>query len=303
MTTVVAIEQGRVERVTERVSRGRVRFVESVGEAGDVGEHGGGTAAATAQGARSAIDVLRVERGEREAGEGVRVWRHAGAGERAFGCGWYRHVMLRLLHQHLFILLDRLYHLTHGDISVLGPTLKTVDVAAVLVLHVGTLLAKSGTLLFPSLLSGKAFSIGGNETVVLLVEPQLTLLKTFPLLQGSGHIGLHALNLALDSSLDVVKLASNGVFVVALLFPRGLLGCSFCGVFLRNVTEVVGLKGIFSSSVVGLANVLSELEDSLALAFITTSSVGKAIAQIVDLLSDGTDGGLVILLVPLQTVP
>jgi hypothetical protein len=63
MAPVMAIEQGRSERVSEGKGRGRVRIVEAVGEAGDIGEHGGGTAASAAHRAGRAVDV-RVERGE-----------------------------------------------------------------------------------------------------------------------------------------------------------------------------------------------------------------------------------------------
>jgi hypothetical protein len=60
MATIVAIKQRRIEGVSESVSRGRVGLVEAVGEAGDVGKHGGGTAASATQRARRAVNV-RVE--------------------------------------------------------------------------------------------------------------------------------------------------------------------------------------------------------------------------------------------------
>ena len=57
MTAAVAVEQGRVEGVAECVSRGGVWVVEAVGEAGNVGEHGGGAATAAAERAWRAVDV------------------------------------------------------------------------------------------------------------------------------------------------------------------------------------------------------------------------------------------------------
>jgi hypothetical protein len=56
------------------------------------------------------------------------------------------------------------------------------------------------------------------------------------------------------------------------------------------------------SSILGLADILGELKNTLALAFVASSGIGKAVAQVVDLLSNGTNGGLVVLLGPLQAI-
>lgn len=230
------------------------------------------------------------------------MWRHACAWKRAFGCGWYRHELLRLLEKHLLVLMDSLHHLARRHVVLFGTALKSVDVAAVLILHFCTLLSQSCALLFSSLLGGKAFSIGGNETIVLLVKSNLTLLKTVPLLKCCGHVGLDTLHLALDLGFDGVEVASDGVLVVTLLLPCCLRSCGLLSFFLWNISKIVGLKGKVSCSVIGLANVLGELEDTLALTLITSSGIGKTVTEIVDLLSNGSNGGLVVLLVPLQAV-
>jgi len=137
---------------------------------------------------------------------------------------------------------------------------------------------------------------------VLLVEPGLTLLKALPLLVRSRDVGFHALDLALNLLLDLVKLASSSILVVTLLLPLRLLGCSFLGLFLGNASQIFCLKSEVGSSIIGLADVLRELEYALALALVTTTSIGEAVSKRIHLLLDIGNGCLVIFLVPLQAI-
>jgi hypothetical protein len=290
-----------VEGVAEMVAGGRITFVETVRKAGNVGEHRGGSTASAAKGARRAVDV-GVEQGEREAGKSVGVRRHVGAGKKAIGSGWHRHVMLRLLDDEILVVLNCLHHLIDRQILFFATALIGNNVGTVLLLHFSALLPQSRSLLLPSLLGSEAFRIGSNKTIVLLVKPGLTLLKAFPLLKRGGHVGLYTLHLAVELSFDGVEFTSDGNLIVTLLLPRRFLGCSLLDFFLWDFSEVVGLKGKVGGSIVSLADGLSELKDTLALALIASSGIGKAVAEIVDLLSNSTDGGLVVFFVSLQAV-
>lgn len=137
---------------------------------------------------------------------------------------------------------------------------------------------------------------------MLLVELFQPVLEAFPLLNSSGHVRLYALGLALNLGFDFVELAGDGVFIVTLLLPCGFLGCSLLNLIFRNISKLVGLERIVSCSVLGLANVLSKLKDTLALAFIASSSIGQAVAECLGFLPDRADGSLVILLGSLQAV-
>lgn len=84
MAPITAIDMCRSgERITERREAGSsvVVVVETVREAGDVGEHGG---RATATGTQRVGSDVAVERGKGEAGEAIGVRRHACAWERTF---------------------------------------------------------------------------------------------------------------------------------------------------------------------------------------------------------------------------
>lgn len=142
--------------------------------------------------------------------------------------------MMRTLQQENLVVLGGLQDLRRGDIVLFSSVFKTIDIAAVLALDVGALLSQSMTFLLSSLFGRETFLVGGNETVVLLIEPCLTLLETFTLLYGSRDIRLHALDLSLDVGLDCVELASHGVLVVTLLFPLCFLSCSLSSILFRN---------------------------------------------------------------------
>jgi len=170
-------------------------------------------------------------------------------------------------------------------------------------LNFGTLCSQRCTFLLSSLLGGKTLSVGGDETVVLLVEPGLTLLKAFPLLECSRDVRLYTLHLALNLLLGLVKLASDGVLVVTLLVPFGFPGRSFLGFFFGNATQILCLNGKIGGRIISLANVLCKLKDALALALVTASGVGKAIPKGIHLFLDISDGCLVVFLIPLQAIP
>ena len=137
---------------------------------------------------------------------------------------------------------------------------------------------------------------------MLLVKPILTLHKSFPFLNSSMDIGFDTLDLAFNLSLDVIKITRDGVSVVAFLLPLCLLKNSLTSLIFRETSQIFSLKSKFSSSVIGLTNVLRKLKDTLALTLITSSSIGKAIAERFHLFFDGANGGLVILLVPFQAI-
>jgi hypothetical protein len=207
--------------------------------------------------------------------------------------------MLRLLENEILVVLNCLHHLIYRQILLFCAALEAIDVAAVLVLHFSTLLTESCTLLLPSLLGGKAFSVGGYETIVLLIKPRLALLKAFPLLERSGHVGLNALDLAVELGFDGLEFTGNGILVVTLLLPCRFLGCGLLSFVFWDVSKIVGLESEISGSIVGLTDVLCELKNTLALTLIASSGVGKAVAEVVDLFSNSSNGGLVVLLVSL----
>ena len=217
---------------------------------------------------------MRVERRKREASKTVGMRRHGCAREVAFRCSRNRHVLMHLLKKKLFVMLQSLQHLSGSHVLFLSSPLVVVDVASILVLDIGTLCSQGCAFLLSTLFGGKAFGVGGHETVVLLVESGLTLLKTLPLLVGRIDIRLDALHLALNLLLGLFKLASNRILVVALLFPLGLLGCSLFRFVFGDISQVLCLKGEICSSIVGLADILCELEYALALALITATSIG-----------------------------
>jgi hypothetical protein len=206
MAVVASVERsGSTKGMSQHVCGRRSALIEGIREARNVRQHGRGATATTAHGARSAI-VVGVERREREGRESVAVGRHARAGKSTLRSGRNGHT-LRLLIK-LLILLVGMQHLGGTDIALFSSLLVGVDVAAVLVLNIGTLLPQSGAFLLPTLLGGETLFVGGNESVVLLVEPSLTLLKALPLLEGSRDIGLCSLNFALDFLLGLAELAS-----------------------------------------------------------------------------------------------
>jgi hypothetical protein len=187
-------------------------------------------------------------------------------------------------------------------IMLLSPPLKAIDVAAILVLNISAMLLQSRAFLLPSLLGSEAFLVGSDQPVVLLVQPSLALLKALPLLQCSTDVGLHALDLALNVALDCVEFARDSILIVTFRFPFRFLGCSFMCIVLRYATQLLGLNHKLSSSIIGLADVLRELKNALALALITTSSISKTVTECVDLLLDSGNGCFVVLLVPLQAI-
>jgi hypothetical protein len=181
--------------------------------------------------------------------------------------------MLRLKKE-LLVLVDGMQHLSSSHVVFFCSSLVAVDVAAILVLNISALLSQGCTFLFPSLLGGETFSVGGNETIVLFVEPSLTLLKAFPLLGCSRDVGLYTLNLALDLFLGLVELARDGVLVVTFLLPLSLLGCSFLSLLFGNSPDFLCLECEFGSGFIRLADILRKLKDTLALAFVATSGIG-----------------------------
>ena len=195
---------------------------------------------------------MRVHGGECEVGETVAIGRHGRAWEIAFRSGRNGHMLVRLLKEKLFVLLDGHQNLTGGDILLFSASFVAVNVTPILVLNFSALCSQCRALLFSSLLRSKALGVGGYETVVLLVEPGLTLLKTLPLLEGSRDIGLHTLHLSLNLLLGLVEFASNGVFVVTLLLPLCLLGCRLFSLILGNASQVFCLNGELGGRVFSL---------------------------------------------------
>lgn len=137
---------------------------------------------------------------------------------------------------------------------------------------------------------------------MLLVQSCLTLLETLSLLQSSRDVVLNTGNLSFNASLDCIEVTRHGVLVVTLLLPLRFLDCSFLGLLFRNGSQLFGLNSEISSSIVCLSNILSELENTLALTLIATTRVRQAVAESIDLLLDRGDGSLVILLVPFQAI-
>lgn len=211
-------------------------------------------------------------------------------------------MLLCLLDEKVLELLDRLQYLQSTRILFVRASLETVDVAAVLVFDVCTLLSHCSALLLSSLLRGKPFGVGSDEAIVLLVELDLPMLKTFPLLQSSTNLSSHTLHLALDLGFGVVELARKSVLVVALLFPLLLLRLSLLNFVHRYLSQAVNLEHKVSGCFIGLTDVLLELKYALALALVIASGIGKAVAESFHLLSDSSNGGLVILLTSLQAV-
>lgn len=245
---------------------------------------------------------MGVERWEREAGEAITVRRHACAGKVTLRRGRNRHLLVRLLKKELFVVLDRLHHLSGSDILLLSPPFIAVDVTPILMLDISALCSQSCTFLFSSLLGGEPFGVGGYETIVLLVKPGLTLLKALPLLVRSRDVRFDALDLALNLLLDLFKLASSSILGISLLLPLRLFDCSFLGLFLGNAPQIFCLTSEIGGSVIGLADVLCELKYALALALVTTTSIGEAVSKRIHLLLDVGNGCLVIFLIPLQAI-
>jgi hypothetical protein len=108
--------------------------------------------------------------------------------------------------------------------------------------------------------------------------------------------------LGLNVSLDSIEITSDSILVVTLLLPLRFLRCSLLGLLFRNSAQLLGLRSEISSSIVCLFDVLRKLKDTLALTLITTTRICQAIAESIDLFSDGRDGSLVVLLVSLQAI-
>lgn len=183
-------------------------------------------------------------------------------------------------------MLSRLQELRRGNVVLFSSTFETINVTAVLVFNVGALLSQSLTLLLSSLLGGKPLLISSNKSVVLLIQSRLTLHETLSLLRSSRDVVLNACHLSFDIGLDRIELTSCRIFVVTLLLPLRFFGCSLSRVLLRNSTQIVGLKGEIGSGIVSLSDVLRKLKNTLALAFITASSVRQAAAESIDLFLD-----------------
>jgi hypothetical protein len=69
-------------------------------------------------------------------------------------------------------MLDRLQHLTGGHVVLFAASFKAINIAAILIFHIGTLLSQSCAFLLPPLLGGKSFGISSDKSVVLLIQPQ-----------------------------------------------------------------------------------------------------------------------------------
>ena len=170
-----------------------------------------------------------------KAGESIGVGRHGRAGKRPLGRRG-NGLEVRALHKKGFVVLSGLQELGSSDVLLFSSTLETVDATAVLLLDVDALLSQSLTLLLPSLLGRESLLIGGDQTVMLLVQSGLTLLETFSLLKGGRDIGLHAVDLGFNVSLDCIEITSHGVLVVTLFLPLCFLRCGLLGLFFRNRT-------------------------------------------------------------------
>ena len=147
-----------VEGIVERV-HGRNVFLESVREARNVGEHRRRTSAAIAKGARSTADVMQLRKGE--AGESIGVWRHSGAGKRAFRRRRNRLVM-HALHEKGLVVLSGLKQLGSSNVLLFRAMFKAVDTVTILLLNINALLSQSMTLLLPPLLGRESFLVGGD---------------------------------------------------------------------------------------------------------------------------------------------
>lgn len=167
-----------VEGVVKNI-HGRNVLFEAIRKARHVREHRRGAAATTAKGAGRATDVMQLREGE--ASESIGVRRHGRAGKRSFGRGRDR-LVVRTLHEQGFVVRRSLQDLSSGNVPLFSSSLVIVDRVAILMLNVGTLLSQSMALLLPSLLGCEPFLVGGDKTVMLLVESDLTLLETFSLL-------------------------------------------------------------------------------------------------------------------------
>lgn len=243
------------------------------------------------------------EGGECEAVEWMCMRRHSVGAEkrtlRSCGNGW----LLSLLKKDRFEVLDGLHNLGSGEMQFVRTALKVVDVAPVLRFRLKPLLVKRVTFLFLPLLGGIALPIGSDETVVLIIQLCLSLLKALPLLNSGGNVRLNTTNLAVDLSLDTIKLGQHSRFVISLRLPFVFLNSSFLGLIGWNLAHGINLESHVGSSVISLANVLRELQHPLALTVVIASRISKATTKGIHLLFDGRDGSFVIFLVPLQAIP
>jgi hypothetical protein len=277
MTAFPAIEQARsVKEIVVSGEGGRGEFVEAIGEAGDVGEHGRRAAASTPHRAGCAVDLI-VERGKGEARKRIRMRRQAvRAGQRTFRSRRDRLLLLSSLEQERLVMLDILYMLTSLNIQFMSTSLESVDGAPVRIFGADPLMNDCLPLLLFPLLGREAFLVGSDEALILFVESCLALLEALPLLNGRGDIRFDTIGLLCNLSLDIVKLGRQSILVVKLLLPRLFANYSFLGLLLGNISKSIKLQGEVGSGIVSLANVLGELQSSLALTLIVASGISKA---------------------------
>jgi hypothetical protein len=277
MTAFPAIEQARsVKEIVVSGEGGRGEFVEAIGEAGDVGEHGRRAAASTPHRAGCAVDLI-VERGKGEARKRIRMRRQAvRAGQRTFRSRRDRLLLLSSLEQERLVMLDILYMLTSLNIQFMSTSLEAVDGAPVRIFGADPLMNDCLPLLLFPLLGREAFLVGSDEALILFVESCLALLEALPLLNGRGDIRFDTIGLLCNLSLDIVKLGRQSILVVKLLLPRLFANYSFLGLLLGNISKSIKLQGEVGSGIVSLANVLGELQSSLALTLIVASGISKA---------------------------